>query len=66
VVYSVAFLATQDNRHRKLAEDFVEFLLGDAAEIYVDGGFLPLAGDELAERYALDPDGNLVVETFTP
>ena len=66
VVYSVAFLATQSNKHRKLAEDFVDFLLGDATQIYVDGGFLPLLGDEQGERYSLDKDGNLIVETFTP
>jgi ABC-type molybdate transport system substrate-binding protein len=66
VVYSVAFLATQSNRHRKLAEDFVDFLLGDATQIYVDGGFLSLAGDELGERYSLDKDGNLIIETFAP
>ncbi len=66
VVYSVAFLATMSNKHRKLAEDFVDFLLTDATQIYVDGGFLPLVGDELAERYSLDADGNLVIETFTP
>jgi hypothetical protein len=66
VVYSVAFLATQSNKHRKLAEEFVDFLLGDAAQIYVDGGFLPLVGDELAERYSLAKDGTLVIETFTP
>ena len=66
VVYSVAFLATQSNKHRKLAEDFVDFLLGDAAQIYVDGGFLPLIGDELAERYSFDRDGNLIIENFAP
>ena len=66
VVYSVAFLATQNNKHRKLAEDFVDFLLGDAAQIYVEGGFLALAGDELAERYSLGKDGNLIIEEFTP
>ncbi len=66
VVYSVAFLATQSNKHRKLAEDFVDFLLGDATQIYVDGGFLSLLGDELAERYSQDKDGNLIIETFAP
>ena len=66
VVYSVAFLATQSNKRRKLAEDFVDFLLGDATQIYVDGGFLSLVGDELAERYSLDTDGNLIIEEFTP
>ena len=66
VVYSVAFLATQSNKHRKLAEDFVDFLLGDATQIYVDGGFLPLLGDELAERYSFDREGNLVIENFVP
>jgi ABC-type molybdate transport system substrate-binding protein len=66
VVYSVAFLATQSNKHRKLAEDFVDFLLGDGAQIYVDGGFLPLEGTELAERYSLDKDGSLITEKFAP
>jgi len=66
VVYSVAFLATQSNKHRKLAEDFVDFLLGDGASIYVEGGFLPLLGDEQGERYSLDKGGNLIVESFTP
>jgi ABC-type molybdate transport system substrate-binding protein len=66
VVYSVAFLATLSNKHRKLAEDFVDFLLGDATQIYVDGGFLSLAGDELAERYSLDKEGNLIIEQFVP
>ena len=66
VVYSVAFLATLSNKHRKLAEEFVDFLLTGATQIYVDGGFLPLVGDELAERYSFDKDGNLVIETFAP
>ena len=66
VVYSVAFLATQSNKHRKLAEDFVDFLLGDATQIYVDGGFLSLVGDEQGEGYSLDKDGNLIIENFTP
>jgi len=66
VVYSVAFLTTLNKKHRKLAKDFVDFLLGDATQIYVDGGFLSLAGDELGERYSLDKDGNLIIETFVP
>lgn len=66
VVYSVAFLATQSNKHRKLAEAFVDFLLGDASQIYVDGGFLPLVGDELGERYTFDRKGNLIIENFAP
>jgi hypothetical protein len=66
VVYSVAFLATRGTKHRKLAEEFVDFLLGGAEHVYVDGGFLPLVGDELAERYSFDKDGRLVIETFTP
>ncbi|MFC1589348.1 molybdate ABC transporter substrate-binding protein [Pseudomonadota bacterium] len=66
VVYSVAFLATQSNTHRKLAESFVDFLLADATQIYVDGGFLAPVGDELAERYSLDKDGTLTIETFAP
>lgn len=66
VVYSVAFLATQSNKHRKLAEEFVDFLLGDATQIYVDGGFLPLVGNELAERYSIDKGGILIIDQFTP
>jgi len=66
VVYSVAFLTTLSNKHRKLAKDFVDYLLGDATPIYVDGGFLSLTGDELGERYSLDKDGNLIIETFAP
>lgn len=66
VVYSVAFLATLNKKHRKLAKDFVDFLLGDATQIYVDGGFLSLTGNELGERYSLDKDGNLIIETFAP
>jgi len=66
VVYSVAFLATQSNRHRKLAEDFVDFLLGDATQIYVDGGFLSLVGDEAGERYSFDKEGNLIIDQFAP
>jgi hypothetical protein len=66
VVYSVAFLATQSNKHRKLAEDFVDFLLGDATQIYVDGGFLSLVGDETGERYSFDKEGNLIIDQFAP
>jgi ABC-type Fe3+ transport system substrate-binding protein len=62
----VAFLATQSNKHRKLAEDFVDFLLGDATQIYVDGGFLSLVGDETGERYSFDKEGNLIIDQFAP
>ena len=64
VVYSMAFLATQSNKHRKLAEDFVDFLLGDATQIYLDGGFLSLVGDEQGKRYSLGKDGNLIIENL--
>ncbi len=66
VVYSIAFLATMDKKHRKLARDFFEFMLTDAQQIYVDGGFTPLTGSELAERYSVDANGNFVIEQFTP
>ncbi len=66
VVYSVAFVSTMDKEHKKLAKRFFRFLRGDATQIYVDGGFSPLTGSELAERYSLDAAGNLVIETFAP
>jgi len=66
VVYSIAFLATMDDDHAKRARDFFEFMLTDAQQIYIDGGFLPLTGSETAERYSFDKDGNFVIETFTP
>jgi ABC-type molybdate transport system substrate-binding protein len=66
VVYSIAFLATMDDDHRKRARDFFRFMLGDAQQIYTDGGFLPLTGTESAERYSFDKDGNFVIETFSP
>jgi len=66
VVYSVAFLATMQKKHRKLAKDFVKFLRTDATAIYAAGGFLPLTGTELGERYRLRKDGTLEIETFQP
>jgi len=66
VVYSIAFLATMDDDHRTRARDFFRFMLGDAQQIYTDGGFLPLTGTESAERYSFDKDGNFVIETFSP
>ena len=66
VVYSVAFLTTIDAQHKTLAEDFVEFLRGDAVSIYVEGGFSALTGTEQGERYSLDADGDLIIENFTP
>lgn len=67
VVYSVAFVLNKNNgRHRKLARLFVEYLLGDAQQTFIDGGFTALTGTEEGERYSLDRDGNLVIETFTP
>jgi len=67
VVYSVAFLATMSNKHKRLARWWVDFLLSPEGEqIYVDGGFSALTGTEQGERYSFDNDGNLVIETFTP
>jgi ABC-type molybdate transport system substrate-binding protein len=67
VVYSVAFLATMDDDHRKLARKWVDFLHSDeGVQIYVDGGFSALTGTEQGERYSFDADGKLVIETFTP
>jgi ABC-type molybdate transport system substrate-binding protein len=67
VVYSVAFLATMSNQHKRLARWWVDFLRSDeGVQIYVDGGFSALTGTELGEHYSLDADGNLVIEQFTP
>jgi ABC-type molybdate transport system substrate-binding protein len=67
VVYSVAFLATMSNKHKRLARWWVDFLLSPEGEkIYVDGGFTALTGDEKGERYSFDDDGNLVIDEFTP
>ena len=67
VVYSVAFLATMDRKHRRLARKWVGFLLSPAGQqIYVDGGFSPLTGSEQGERYSFDSNGDLVIEQFTP
>jgi len=67
VVYSVAFLATMHNKHKRLARWWVDFLLSQEGEqIYVDGGFTALTGTEQGERYSFDNNGDLVVEQFTP
>jgi ABC-type molybdate transport system substrate-binding protein len=67
VVYSVAFLATMDDDHRKLARKWVDFLRSpEGVQIYVDGGFSALTGAEQGERYSFDGNGDLVIETFTP
>ncbi|MGB5605017.1 MAG: substrate-binding domain-containing protein [Gammaproteobacteria bacterium] len=66
VVYSVALVATRNARHRKLAKKFVNYLLGDAQQIFIDGGFSALTGSELGERYSLDRNGDLIIETFAP
>jgi len=67
VVYSVAFLATMDDDHRKLARKWVDFLRSpEGVQVYVDGGFSALTGTEQGERYSFDTDGNLVIEKFTP
>jgi ABC-type molybdate transport system substrate-binding protein len=67
VVYSVAFLATMNRKHRKLAKKWVQFLRSpEGVQIYVDGGFSALTGSEQGERYSFDEDGNLVIEPFTP
>ena len=40
VVYSVAFLATMSNKHKRLARQWVDFLHSpEGVQIYVDGGF---------------------------
>ena len=67
VVYSVAFLATMSNKHKRLARWWVDFLHSpEGVQIYVDGGFTALTGAEQGERYSFDADGNLVIEQFTP
>ncbi len=67
VVYSVAFLATMSNQHKRLARWWVDFLRSDeGVQISVDGGFSALTGTEQGERYSLDADGTLVIEQFTP
>jgi len=67
VVYSVAFLATMSNKHKRLARWWYEFLLSpEGQQIYTDGGFSALTGSEKGERYSFDNDGKLVIEQFTP
>jgi ABC-type molybdate transport system substrate-binding protein len=67
VVYSVAFLATMSNKHKRLARWWVDFLRSpEGVQIYVDGGFSALTGTEQGERYSFDADGDLVIEQFTP
>jgi ABC-type molybdate transport system substrate-binding protein len=67
VVYSVAFLATMDDAHRRLARKWVGFLRSpEGVQIYVDGGFSALTGTEKGERYSFDASGDLVIEQFTP
>ena len=67
VVYSVAFLATMNQKHKRLARKWVDFLLSpEGVQIYVDGGFSALTGTEKGERYSFDADENLVIEQFTP
>jgi len=67
VVYSVAFLATMSNKHKRLARWWVDFLRSpEGVQIYVDGGFSALTGTEKGERYSFDEKGELVIEQFTP
>ena len=67
VVYSVAFLATMSNKHKSMARKWVNFLHSpEGVKVYTDGGFLPLTGTELGERYSFDAAGNLVIDPFTP
>ncbi|VAW70613.1 hypothetical protein MNBD_GAMMA09-366 [hydrothermal vent metagenome] len=67
VVYSVAFLATMDEEHEKLAKNWVDFLHSpQGVKTYVDGGFSALTGTEQGERYSFDGDGNLVIEKILP
>ena len=66
VVYSVALLKTKNGEHKKLAQAFVDFLRDGAQQIYIDGGFTALTGSESGERYSLDGNGDLVIETIAP
>jgi ABC-type molybdate transport system substrate-binding protein len=67
VVYSVALLATMNKKHKRLAHMWLDFLRSPAStQIYVAGGFSALDGTELGERYALDSNGDLVVQQFLP
>ena len=67
VVYSVAFLATMSNKHKRLARQWVDFLHSpEGVQVYVDGGFTALTGTEQGERYSFDANGDLVIEQFTP
>jgi hypothetical protein len=67
VVYSVAFLATMSNKHKRLARWWYDFLLSpEGQQIYIDGGFTALTGTEQGERYSFDENGDLVIEQFTP
>jgi ABC-type molybdate transport system substrate-binding protein len=67
VVYSVAFLKTMSNKHRRLARKWVDFLLSpEGTQVYINGGFSALTGTEKGERYSFDADGNLVIEQFAP
>ncbi len=67
VVYSVAFLATMNKKHKKLAKKWTNFLHSpEGVQVYVDGGFSELTGTEQGERYSFDANGNLVIEPFTP
>lgn len=66
VVYSVAFLATMNKKHKRLARKWVDFLRSpEGVQVYVDGGFSALTGTEQGERYSFDASGNLVIEKFT-
>ncbi len=67
VVYSVAFLATMDKEHKKLAQKWVNFLHSpEGVKVYVEGGFSALTGTEMAERYSFDTAGNLLVDKVLP
>lgn len=67
VVYSVAFLATMQKKHKRLAKKWVDFLRSpEGVQVYVDGGFSALTGSEQGERYSIAADGSLVITPFTP
>ena len=67
VVYSVAFLATMQKKHKRLAKKWVNFLRSpEGVQVYVDGGFSALTGSEQGERYSIAADGSLVITPFTP
>ncbi len=65
VVYSIAFLATMDEDHRALAEDFMAFIReegGAAQNEYTLGGFNAMTAADLAGGQIYDCDGNGIAD----